>query len=90
MFCDRSKVAFGFAAHACNADDKSNILLSKVKRGPVKGTYSIPTLECVMNTEMFKNHFRCLKDIYNKLINVCVNSQVLLNWMLIRERRSQI
>ena len=86
IFCDSSTESYGFVAYAVDRHDSSTYLFSKSKLAPVKGKeYSIPKLELLGVSLAFK----CLPTIleaYSKMkfefINVCVDAQVVLNWLM--------
>ena len=90
IFCDSSLEAYGFVAYATGQDNKSLFIFSKSKLAPLnkRNEHSVPTLELMGVILAFK----CLPlmlEAYNKIqfqfINICVDAQVVLNWLLTKQ-----
>ena len=89
IFCDSSTESYGFVAYARD-QDKSSFLYSKSKLAPLnkRNEHSIPTLELMGVILAFK----CLPlileaydNIQFQFININVDAQVVLNWLLTKE-----
>ena len=83
---------YGFVAYATGQDNKSSLLFSKSKLAPLnkRTEHSVPTLELMGVILAFK----CLPvmlEAYNMIqfqfINVCVDTQVVLNWLLTKQTK---
>ena len=89
IFCDSSTESYGFVAYARD-QDKSSFLYSKSKLAPLnkRNEHSVPTLELMGVILAFK----CLPlileaydNIQFQFININVDAQVVLNWLLTKE-----
>ena len=90
IFCDSSVESYGFVAYGLDQYNSSSILFSKSKLAPLnrRNEHSVPTLELMGVILAFK----CLPlmlEAYNNIqfqfINICVDAQVVLNWLITRE-----
>ena len=93
VFCDASKVMYGFASYIRSKTDKfieCNLLFSKVKSAPLK-TKSLPTLELMAVFLAFK----CMKSILCSIksnimqIFICLDAQIVLSWILSEKVKSK-
>lgn len=92
VFCDSSKDAFGFVTYGCTDQNESSMLYAKAKVAPVnnRGSYSIPTLEflsVILALKCLATVLNAYNNIHFKFVNICVDSQVVLNWMLTKETK---
>ena len=92
IFSDSSKSAYGFTAYSCNDNSEGHLLYSKAKVAPVntKRQYSIPTLEfmgVLLALKCLDAILSAYSNIHFKFVNLCVDSQVVLNWMLSKETK---
>ncbi len=86
IFCDSSAEAYGFVAYAVNKKGQSSYIFSKSKLTPIKGKeHSIPTLE-LLGVALAVKCLPSLLEAYKKFqfeyINLAVDAQVVLNWLL--------
>ena len=92
IFCDSSAEAYGFVAYAVDSNNQSTFLYAKSKLAPLskRNEHSIPTLELMGVILAFK----CLPAILDsykgmqiQFLNICVDAQVVLNWLLTKETK---
>ena len=90
IFCDSSKVAYGFSAYAVG-DGKSNLIFAKSKVSPIKPR-SLPTLELLSAFLAMK----CLGSIFSAYekdtfssITLAVDAQIVLSWILSGEVKTK-
>ena len=82
IFCDSSKSTYGFSCYA-KCDNSCNLVFAKAKTAPSKSK-SLPTLELLSAFLAIK----CLDTIIKSLnaniidINICVDAQIVLSWIL--------
>ena len=84
--CDSSLLCFGFVMYASNKNG-SNFIYAKNKLAP-KTPYSVPTLECLAVTlcmSCLDTILSSLKNIKFKFINIAVDAEVVLSWILSKE-----
>ena len=83
IFCDASKLAYGFVAYAVQ-NGKANIIMSKAKVSPMKAK-SLPTLE-LLGVFTAVNCLGLILDCYSDVkvnnVFVAVDAQVVLSWLL--------
>ena len=90
IFYDRSLESYGFVAYACGEGGKSSFLFAKSKLAPLnKGnTLSVPTLE-LMGVILALKCLTTIMEAYSNMrfqfINICVDAQVVLNWLITKE-----
>ena len=90
IFCDSSVEAYGFVAYAVNENNLSSYIFSKSKLAPLnkRNEHSVPTLE-LMGVILALKCLPTLLDAYNKIqfqfVNINVDAQVVLNWLLTKE-----
>ena len=92
IFCDSSAEAYGFVAYAVDEEGKSTYLYSKSKLTPLnkRNEHSIPTLELMGVILAFKclpTLLEAYQNIQLHSINICVDAQVVLNWLLTKETK---
>ena len=92
IFCDSSIEAYGFVAYAVDEEGNSTYLYSKSKLAPLnkRNEHSIPTLELLGVILAFKclpTLLEAYQNIQLHSINICVDAQVVLNWLLTRETK---
>ena len=83
LFCDASKLAYGFVAYAVQ-QGKSGFIYSRTKVAPVIKK-SLPTLELLGVFLALKNLFSMLstfKKVNIKNVYLATDSQVVLSWLL--------
>ncbi len=92
IFCDSSTEAYGFVAYAVDNDNEKTFLYAKSKLAPLnrRNEHSIPTLELLGVILAFK----CLPSLLDsykgmqiQFINLCVDAQVVLSWLLSKETK---
>ena len=92
IFCDSSAESYGFVAYAVDSQNQSTFLYAKSKLAPLnkRKEHSIPTLELLGVILAFK----CLPSILDsykgmqiQFLNICVDAQVVLNWLLTKETK---
>ena len=92
IFCDSSVESYGFVAYAVDDDNKRTFLYAKSKLAPLnrRNEHSIPTLELLGVILAFK----CLPSLLDsykgmqlQFINICVDAQVVLSWLLTKETK---
>ena len=92
IFCDSSAEAYGFVAYAVDSNNESTFLYAKSKLAPLRkrNEHSIPTLE-LMGVILALKCLPSILDSYQNMqiqfLNICVDAQVVLNWLLTRETR---
>ena len=83
IFCDASKVAYGFVMYAVQGNT-SHLIFSKAKVAPIKSK-SLPTLELLgvfLAIKCLNNVFGVFNHIeFNKLY-IVVDAQIVLSWLL--------
>ena len=90
IFCDSSKDAYGFVMYACSNENKSSFLFAKSKLAPLRkgNEHSVPTLE-LMGVILALKCLPTLLEIYSNIqfqfVNICVDAQVVLNWVITKE-----
>ena len=90
IFCDSSTEAYGFVMYACNEENKGSFLFAKSKLAPLRkgNEHSVPTLE-LMGVVLALKCLPTLLESYNNIqfqfINICVDAQVVLNWIITKE-----
>ena len=83
IFCDSSKLMYGFTCYVKTEDNQVNLLFAKAKTAPIKNK-SLPTLELLSVFLAMK----CLPTILKsfsvnvKEIILCVDAQVVLAWII--------
>ena len=92
IFCDSSADSYGFVAYAVDTNNKSNFVYAKSKLAPLRKQreHSIPTLELMGVILAFKCLSSILESYQNmqiQFLNICVDAQVVLNWLLTRETK---
>ena len=92
IFCDSSTEAYGFVMYTCSNEKVSSFLFAKSKLAPlVKGNeHSVPTLELmreILALKCLPTLIETYKNIQFQFINVCVNAQVVLNWLITKESK---
>ena len=90
IFCDSSTEAYGFVAYACSEENEKTFLFAKSKLAPMnKGKeLSVPTLELmgvVLSLKCLPTILEAYKSIKFQFVNICVDAQVVLNWLLTGE-----
>ena len=88
IFCDASLTSFGFVAYACDDSNQANFLFAKSKIAPLAKKLTIPTLELMSVVLVFKclpTLLSAYSDVKFKFINICVDAQVVLSWLLTKE-----
>ncbi|KAL7630818.1 UNVERIFIED_CONTAM: hypothetical protein RMT77_018969 [Armadillidium vulgare] len=91
IFCDSSSSCYGFVAYS-SSNVSNQFLFAKSKVTPVnpKRSYSIPTLE-LLGVNLALKCIVTILDSYPKFIfeyiNISVDSQVVLNWILTGETK---
>ena len=90
MFCDASKLAYGFAAYAVG-ENKSNLIFSKNKVSPMK-TRTLPTLELLSAFLALSCLFTIMTSYtvgtFTSVI-VAVDAQIVLSWILSRNVKTK-
>ena len=90
VFCDSSVESYGFVAYVVDQNNKGSFLFAKSKLAPLskRNEHSIPTLELMGVILAYK----CLPSIleaYNNIqfhfVNICVDAQVVLNWLITKD-----
>ena len=86
------QLSHGFVAYALDQDDKGSILFAKSKLAPLskRNEHSVPTLELMGVILAFKclpTILEALSNIQFQFINICVDAQVVLNWLITREAK---
>ena len=89
IFCDSSTESYGFVAYARD-QDKSSFLFSKSKLAPLnkRNEHSVPTLELMGVILAFKclpSILEAYSNIQFQFININVDAQVVLSWLLTKE-----
>ena len=92
IFCDSSAEAYGFVAYALDGEGKSTYLHSKSKVAPLnKGKeHSIPTLELmavILALKCLPTILEAYNNIQIQFVNICVDAQVVLNWLLTKDTK---
>ena len=92
IFCDSSTEAIGFVIYACTNEKVSSFLFSKSKLAPFKkrNEHSVPTLELIgeiLALKCLPTLIETYKYIRFQFINVCVDAQVVLNWLITKESK---
>ena len=92
IFTDSSVEAYGFVAYAVNENNESSYLFSKSKLAPLskRNEHSVPTLE-LMGVILAYKCLPTLLDAYSNIqfqfINISVDAQVVLNWLITKETK---
>ena len=92
IFCDSSAEAYGYVAYAVDEEGRSTYLHSKSKLTPLNRSkeHSIPTLELMGVILAFKclpTILEAYQNIQIQFVNICVDAQVVLNWLLTKETK---
>ena len=92
IFCDSSTEAYGFVMYACSEENKSSFLFAKSKLAPIRkgNEFSVPTLELmgvILALKCLPTVIESYSDIQFQFINICVDAQVVLNWIITKETR---
>ena len=90
IFCDSSTEAHGFVMYACSDENRSPFLFAKSKLAPLRkgNEHSVPTLE-LMGVVLALKCLPTLMETYGNIqfqfVNICVDAQVVLNWITAKE-----
>ena len=92
IFCDSSAEAYGFVAYAVDEEGRSKYLHSKSKLAPLnkRNEHSIPTLELmgvILALKCLPTILEAYQNIQIQFVNICVDAQVVLNWLLTKETK---
>ena len=92
IFCDSSAEAYGFVAYALDGEGRSTYLHSKSKVAPLnkRNEHSIPTLELmgvILALKCLPTILEVYQNIQIQFINICVDAQVVLNWLLTKDTK---
>ena len=92
IFCDSSAESYGFVAYAVNEKNKGSILFAKSKLAPLnrKNEHSIPTLELmgvILAYKCLPTILEAYSNIQFQFVNICVDAQVVLNWLITKETK---
>ncbi|XP_068227752.1 uncharacterized protein [Palaemon carinicauda] len=92
IFSDSSMEAYGFVAYALNEEGKSAYLFSKSKFVPLgkNKEHSVPTLELwgvILAFKCIPTILEAYHNIQFQFVNVSVDAQVVLNWLLTKESK---
>ena len=90
VFCDSSKEAYGMVAYACSETGESNLIFAKSKLAPLNrcNDLSVPTLELMGVVLALKCIFSIMEahsSMQIQFVNICVDAQVVLNWLLTKD-----
>ena len=90
IFCDSSIEAYGFVMYAYPNEKVSSFLFAKSKLAPLRkrNEHSVPTLELmgvILALKCLPTLIETYKNIQFQFINVCVDTQVVLNWLITRK-----
>ena len=92
IFCDSSAEAYGFVAYAVDSNNVSTFVYAKSKLAPLnrRNEHSIPTLELmgvILALKCLPSILDSYKSMQIQFINICVDAQVVLNWLLTKETK---
>ena len=82
VFCDASKISYGFAVYAHNGSD-TNLIFAKAKVAPIQER-TLPSLE-LLSVFLAMKCLNTLLSSYDnqfKFLNVFVDAQIVLSWLL--------
>ena len=92
IFCDSSVEAYGFTAYALDQNNQSSFLFAKSKLAPLSkhNEHSVPTLELlgvILALKCLPTILEAYSNIQFQFININVDAQVVLNWLLTKETK---
>ncbi|HWI50021.1 MAG TPA: A17 family peptidase, partial [Rummeliibacillus sp.] len=92
LFCDSSDSVYGFVCYGVDDDNKSSFIFAKAKVAPANRPreLSIPSLELmgvILALKCLPNILEAYSNIYFEFINIAVDSQVVLSWLLTRQTK---
>ena len=92
IFCDSSTEVYGFAMCAYTNEKVSSFLFAKSKLASLRkiNEHSVPTLELmgvILTLKCLPTLIETYKNIQFQFINVCVDVQVVLHWLITKERK---
>ena len=90
IFCDSSVESYGFVAYAFDQNNKGSFLFSKSKLSPLnrQNEHSVPTLELlgvILAYKCLPSVLEAYSNIQFQFVNICVDAQVVLNWLITKE-----
>ena len=83
IFCDASKLSYGFVAYAVQQGE-SNFIFAKPKVAPIKGR-SLPQLEllgAVVGSQCLLTLLEVFKHVNIKSVYIHLDAQIVLSWLL--------